>query len=881
MQGDMPREIKDIIRNVQQMDLPENGIADIRIKIQGGDVMDRPMFAVGGGANKFPDLSGDGKVTQKDILIGRGVIEKQDGGGVQGPFGEGGYDITTSLIRDPETNKLISEKEYNTKYPPTAPPEKTIFEKIKEAAKNLTNFRSEPYLFGNEELEDRYFDLLFDEYSKAVEKGPEETFRFISETEMPRAFRTGFLQLYKRDFGPDFGQKPKDMAKGGAVNPEQAIAQVEMAAEAEGEQLGLDYLASQMGGIDVAEDAEGLINALRGNEMPILARRTELAEYVGEEDAMRTPESVLAMVQPTIMMTEEGAMNSGIGELMQQLTSDVEMATEGGAPTDMGQGVGALMMAGAPEQPVQQFAAGGAVQYFQDGTQKDPLTGEDLFITGALRRAGALQNMQNTGSSPANLQTYFDEYLPLYENLIRDSESEEDRRKDRALALAKAGFRFASGVGPKGQNIAGQPLLSQAAAAAIPAIDELGDIESRRRKEDSALRTLAAQSAIKSQDAATTRLQKQQELNFAAALSLQKIGLEQMLKGDEFSIVKVKTGENEETPVLLNKKTGETSPLDDLDLTPGEAQTMLPDTLSTPKQISLLFQNLDGLAKGSVATEFRDQLDGLTDTLYPAETVIDGVKSVPTVPIVVIRSLSERLKRNETPKVQERLLEKARNFLEDPLKVARQNTNNAINNVTEIPEEQLIVDPSVDPTRQFGIGTALVTPFMTAITALEEEIGISVGNARFQAARNFFKDKGMLPKLISRTNRVLLRGMGGTRIKGELDQILSLTEKLRGSAFTLESTARVAAEGILVELRNLAIDSEEVIRSNREAPGSRTVEDVQAAQNLLTEVPRLIREYELLLEGFTSAAGRDDPRAMPKPRKVPLVNVEGIQETFE
>ena len=82
MQDSMPREIKDIIRNVQQMNLPENGIADIRIKIQGGDVMDRPMFKKGGGANKFPDLSGDGKVTQKDILIGRGVIEKQEGGAV-------------------------------------------------------------------------------------------------------------------------------------------------------------------------------------------------------------------------------------------------------------------------------------------------------------------------------------------------------------------------------------------------------------------------------------------------------------------------------------------------------------------------------------------------------------------------------------------------------------------------------------------------------------------------------------------------------------------------------------------------------------------------------------------------------------------------------
>jgi hypothetical protein len=47
------------------------------------NVMNRPLFrAAGGEASKFPDLSGDGKVTQKDILIGRGVIEKQEGGGI-------------------------------------------------------------------------------------------------------------------------------------------------------------------------------------------------------------------------------------------------------------------------------------------------------------------------------------------------------------------------------------------------------------------------------------------------------------------------------------------------------------------------------------------------------------------------------------------------------------------------------------------------------------------------------------------------------------------------------------------------------------------------------------------------------------------------------
>ena len=45
-------------------------------------VMQRQMFRKGGAA--FPDLSGDGKITQKDILMGRGVIPtpKQYGGAV-------------------------------------------------------------------------------------------------------------------------------------------------------------------------------------------------------------------------------------------------------------------------------------------------------------------------------------------------------------------------------------------------------------------------------------------------------------------------------------------------------------------------------------------------------------------------------------------------------------------------------------------------------------------------------------------------------------------------------------------------------------------------------------------------------------------------------
>jgi hypothetical protein len=46
------------------------------------DMQGRMGMAGGGDADKsdFPDLSGDGEITKKDILIGRGVIEMNEGG---------------------------------------------------------------------------------------------------------------------------------------------------------------------------------------------------------------------------------------------------------------------------------------------------------------------------------------------------------------------------------------------------------------------------------------------------------------------------------------------------------------------------------------------------------------------------------------------------------------------------------------------------------------------------------------------------------------------------------------------------------------------------------------------------------------------------------
>jgi len=57
------------------------------------------MEAKKGGSAKFPDLSGDGKVTQKDILIGRGVIKRKNGGAAGGPKKKRGIgDIAKKVI---------------------------------------------------------------------------------------------------------------------------------------------------------------------------------------------------------------------------------------------------------------------------------------------------------------------------------------------------------------------------------------------------------------------------------------------------------------------------------------------------------------------------------------------------------------------------------------------------------------------------------------------------------------------------------------------------------------------------------------------------------------------------------------------------------------
>ena len=64
--------------------------------------------------------------------------------------------------------------------------------------------------------------------------------------------------------------------------------------------------------IDDADNPKEIMDAIRGDEASVEQRRTELAQLVGEEDANKTPESVLTIVQPIMTVIES---TGGISDL--------------------------------------------------------------------------------------------------------------------------------------------------------------------------------------------------------------------------------------------------------------------------------------------------------------------------------------------------------------------------------------------------------------------------------------------------------------------------------------------------------------------------------------------------------------------------------------
>jgi hypothetical protein len=264
---------------------------------------------------------------------------------------------------------------------------------------------------------------------------------------------------------PPQGMPPQGMPPqgGSGVDPqmEQALTAAEQQSAAGMAEVGASYAESMMSGLDNAEDYKTVIDSIRGNALPMEARYSELASLVGEEDARKTPESVLTLIQPTIMMTEQGAMDSGIGELMRQVTGEIDMEAENGMPTEMGQGVGSLMTAGVGQQPTQNFSLGGPVV-----------------------RMG-------TGGNP-RLEQLSSEILGNYRNIMGDGEDQKKLTQAQILFdIADAAGRFASGTNAQGQSVAGLSPFAQLGAATSGLGGRIGERVGELDKQDRALKLSA------------------------------------------------------------------------------------------------------------------------------------------------------------------------------------------------------------------------------------------------------------------------------------------------------------------------------------------------------------------------------------------------------
>jgi hypothetical protein len=305
------------------------------------------------------------------------------------------------------------------------------------------------------------------------------------------------MNVYKRPLFRQAGgpaqPMPQDMmmppqgapmpSQGAPMPPEaQQLQAVEQQAAMQGEQIGQQYAADMISNLDMAETPEDVINAIRGNQKPLDARYMELAQFVGEEDAAQTPESVLAFVQPVIMMTEQGAMDSGIGELMQGLMGDTEMSG------DMAGGVGSLMAAGAQEEPApQNFNQGGSVIKMDEGG--DP----------ALFQAELLKDLMSTGDGSAgSLKSYYNEMLPIYQEVLGQTDEDRNMAKGQAyFDVAQAGLALASGVDPRtGENMAGKPFAAQLAQASSALPAQFSERAKNMRQQDRALKAAALENAM-------------------------------------------------------------------------------------------------------------------------------------------------------------------------------------------------------------------------------------------------------------------------------------------------------------------------------------------------------------------------------------------------
>jgi len=345
----------------------------------------------------------------------------------------------------------------------------------------------------------------------------------------------------------------------------------------------------EIGNLDEAEDFETIMNTIRGDEASVEERYQELAGIVGEEDARQTPESVLTLVQPAIVM---GAVDQGIGGLAQEeMTQPVQGAMAQGIMSTVAPpqpaAPGPEMMGGPPpvnfnqgglvrrgdNQPVLKFENAGLVPYL------GPRVGMTPADSQALRRQIDMANLKSelaaAQSAPTvrPLREIFDETRSTYASLLggadkRAKDLEEQRNLTQAQMLfdiANTALTFAAPM--EGERRGLSPAERLALAATKTQLPQTIGARAQQQleakqaadKEGRALDLAALQSAEatrKAEAAARSEYrQKQMELD-AKTTTLGPDDILVNSKGDTIAEGAGSTVNMAPNSVLMNKKTG-------------------------------------------------------------------------------------------------------------------------------------------------------------------------------------------------------------------------------------------------------------------------------------------------------------------------------------
>jgi len=268
--------------------------------------------------------------------------------------------------------------------------------------------------------------------------------------------------------------------------------------------------------IDKTDTYDELMRSIRGDDLTEDDRRQELAAIVGEKDAYETPDSVLALVQPVIQMLDMEESQQGIGatDQAQAMNMPIEqeevvgiqetMAANGGLIKKYKSGT-AHPDAGAEKGDWKDWflnmggrglIGGNTVRPDPHSTRGDWL---DWFLKTQERRDGGIvQHLahggpvqyfnEGTGDWGVDVQKYYDQSLPIYEQLLGGGYDKNQTIADILLqGVVPAAMGYASGdlTGP------------QAFGAGVQTSGKIMSTDLRAKtKHDQALKLAALQGAF-------------------------------------------------------------------------------------------------------------------------------------------------------------------------------------------------------------------------------------------------------------------------------------------------------------------------------------------------------------------------------------------------